>query len=203
MFLVSGVAPADPPGKLIERLGLTRFPVCSRQQAFTSSRKFCENLRGFVLTMRECYAHHTLEECIKVERWTLKLPSCQASKLVPWLVSGVLALSITGKLIRPGSTLSVLTSVWCFNADTARTIFVALLLVEASVLMLLLVGGQLGFAVAVCFLAVVTLSPIRQFIESSHLGCGCGLLPDFLQPRHQQLISVFTNMGMCLSLWLA
>ncbi|MCS7032418.1 MAG: hypothetical protein NZ561_00305, partial [Phycisphaerae bacterium] len=65
------------------------------------------------------------------------------SRLVPCFVSGVLALSLTGKLIKPANTLSVLTGVWAFNADTARIIFIALLVVEASVLILLLVGGTL------------------------------------------------------------
>lgn len=126
-----------------------------------------------------------------------------ARRLVRFSVAGVLALSIAGKVVKPASTLHVLTSVWGLHANNARTTFFAILLVEATVLTLLLVRERLGYPVTLLYLSGITLSPIRQIIESSQIGCGCGLLPGFLQPRHQQLLGITVNLGLCISLWLA
>ena len=99
-----------------------------------------------------------------------------APAVVAWAVALCFAALTVAKLAEPDATLDVLREVWHFGDVAADAAFVALIGVEALVIALLLVRPwrTFGFAATAAFLVIVSASPVRQLVEGSTVGCGCG-----------------------------
>ena len=111
-----------------------------------------------------------------------------------WIVVGSLALLILAKLLHPDETLAVLTQLWGFTPGGADVASALLLTIEAAIVLLLLFGRtrRLGAVVGATFLIVVSVSPARQLLAGSDLGCGCGGVS--LPPTASQVVAVARNL---------
>ena len=91
-------------------------------------------------------------------------------------VAACFAALTVGKLLSPDATLTVLREVWHAPPALADAGFVIIIVVEALLIALLVFRPWrlIGLAAAAGFLLVVSVSPARQLIEGSTVGCGCG-----------------------------
>ena len=80
------------------------------------------------------------------------------------------------KSVAPTETLDVERVVWGLNRPSSVLLLEGLLILEGLLAAALwLYGKPADFLLTVAFLIVVTLSPVRQMLIGSKLGCGCGL----------------------------
>ncbi len=100
-----------------------------------------------------------------------------ASDLFASITALILAGLLVAKLINPVPTSQVLRQVWHFSEAVSLGAFLALIAAEGVVVTLLILRRtrRLGSYLTIAFLILVSISPARQMIEGSEIGCGCGL----------------------------
>lgn len=111
------------------------------------------------------------------------------------------AISAVGKLIEPQHAINVLVTVWGVGAHLAPGFVLLLAAAELTVGALCLALTRLPVRATACVaLVVLSISPARQLVQRSQIGCGCGISFAMGSPALDQSLALARNLSVAVLL---